>query len=668
MCIPTAADEAVVLQMFHVNPLWACRLVSAAVAGTVVFRLCRTYAPLHSPLATSCCTTIALCWGWRQAWFGRKRKLVPLEDEVCAMDEGGEDDDDEADPNTDEGREKRRRPRDAVSSLCALCGDVGADVGVREVSTLQNWCKLWTELWTDAELQTSPNLTGADRVSVSRAAQFLKTLGAPSGEDDPVASGNVENGSSTPVRVHKRCRESVSNRSNLEAARARSQMQQDDGAGPGEANNDKPCKGWHDAVPSRRSQERSVDSGRPCCIICRLDARYCGGYLHQVQTVEVQEALLKRARDISQGGPPPHGSPSCSAYEAALRITMVLNVDLIAAEVHTHRRCRLGFCDAADTDIQDDAAGDARTGALDCVCNWLREELGERPAVKLAECHAPFLRCGGTGASGNFPRLREELVQRYNAGLPEDSPERLEVHLGPGGTHEGYYLSTARTVAGCVSNMHKLGAKMNRMEDEHEINDMFVLPELTDDEVLARASRLLRRVIERAPRRTGGVPTPAGLGREEAIHSAGGLDLSNFLHCLIAPGVDRVPWSAADNRANSIAADLVLAAVGQYQPKHLAVSFLLRDKTGCAAADMMADLGHSAPSRIGAEVCCARNTVYLDCNLCCVRYFFFVLRQKYQTIQSTTFTLLSSPHRWPTRSTNLTGARTTSCLGASRTS
>jgi len=79
------------------------------------------------------------------------------------------------------------------------------------------------------------------------------------------------------------------------------------------------------------------------------------------------------------------------------------------------------------------------------------------------------------------------------------------------------------------------------------------------------------------------------------------------------------PGTPADRCALSIAADLAWAVTGKYQPKHLATSFVLRNKGGYEAANLLASLGNCAPGRIGAEVSLSVTEWSYsrdDCNVC----------------------------------------------------
>ena len=507
-------------------------------------------------------------------------------DEVGAsMDDGGADEgsSDEADI----GRNKRQ-----MSTLCALCGTEEDDLPhVQQLDTLTAWCVQWAKL-------PVKHMTQLGARTHVMAARFLGTA-------ERLASASNSGGPAVDLRAHRKCRQAVAHKKDLVAAKSRvGQKQEEPQASMAEPMDEEPDSVvWRDAVPQRRSCCDLRTSPRRC-VVCNDDNRR--GPLSRVEVEGTASALQEQAEKIfsAKDFVPP------MFLEAAARIR-AMPTDMHALDVVRHRSCETDFL-SVDTEgakscaMHVDSVPDSDS-ALVHVCDWLRGQFAEgRASVKLAECERVYCTYTNAKVSRGFARKREVLLGLYNADMEEGCPDRVFVQHASGGPHQGYYLCTVRAAAACASLMHKQDMKFRDLEEFNEASDFMSVPELSEAQILHSAARILRGRITSVSRRVGGAPTPAGLGRAEAIQGAGGPDVVQFLRDVMRERVgsqeEENPGSDAEKRALSLAADLALAVHGGFQAKHLALAFVLRNMSGYEAANLLSSLGNCAPGRLGAEV------------------------------------------------------------------
>ena len=527
----------------------------------------------------------------------RKRKKWAHEDLADPTFVCDEHDDSSTGEDERQKRQKVETQRSAEGAEpCVLCTKSSSSTKNPlyrvDANTLQFWCSQW--LIIPAEWM-SPGDEHLRSLAIN--FQAAKTGGSR-------------------LPAHKLCRDAVANKGRLEDAfdrakkgkQAKEALERTRRAREEEAR----PQTWHDGVLPHRSQ--AAPPVRPTCIICTKDARH--GKLHLVESEGVAQCTRTHAEMMRD---PKFMCADETYMEAAVRIVTVRG-DMHAAEVHMHDKCRRIFLSVNITKRRQDEgnqveepqamdvdANPAEDVALGAVCAWLRVKLeGGCGTVKLAECEKIYRTHDPTLPDRVFARKRDKLVRRYNAEMADGDENRICIQIPPGGVQQGYYICTLRAASEWAPVVHQQEAQILELEEYVEADRDLRQPALDEGQILHWAAQILGKHITDVPPRVGGVPTPDGLGREEAIRSAGGPIVHRFFCHLLQQGKVAKkgvkPGSDADKRALSLMADNALAVTGIYQPKHLAGAFVLRTKGGYAATDFMAAMGNLATARHGAEV------------------------------------------------------------------
>ena len=595
------------LQMFHVQPVWVCQLLSAACAALAAWIACLLF-HVPVPVTWAVCSAVTV-WGWIQGWFGKRKKGG-----------GGQQGKDATECGEDPQQCKRRSKGHAkgapgCATKCVLCGEMGTYPGdmkaVMKFDTLHGWCVRWRDLPSEL-LQTVQQ-----RRAQEYATRFLdltqsqehapRHMSDDSGDDCDPSTGPVPG---TVYHTHPTCRQLVAHKGDFAAADASVTRELE-----ARASEEKACAVMDTSEAQRvlRSAHPTSEDNRPHCIICEKDSR--SESINRVELDNAADSLIGAAQRIL--GAPDHATTE-EMRAAALRVVTVQG-DLFAADTMTHPSCRrrfrtVGYCLPAINEEDDDdtsthAVDMAKDAALDAVCAWLKKQFQTRKhhSVKLSECVEMYEASGAHAPVRAFARLRDSIAARYNAGLAPDDADRVQVQGNTSHPKGGYFFCTAAAVEGSAAIMHAQRSELDDSAEFAEVEEGFHPPALTDAAVLHRAAQIIRTHLGTIPKQTGPNSAGCGLDRAEAMRCMGGPLLSDFLYDIITPPakgdhIERAIGSDRDNRCISLAADLALAATGALQPKHLAVSFSLRNRSGCDAADLMAAFGNSATARVGREV------------------------------------------------------------------